>query len=183
VASANKRTGLPHFESKWAIEQHIHALGISSTILRPVFFMQNWYNYLREPILQGTLPLPLRPTTALQQISVEDIGAFALMAFSSPDRWRSRTVELAADSLTMIQMVELLSRVLTRRVTYVQVPWEQFRLSAGEEMMRMYRWFNDVSYQVDIPTLRREHPSLASLEQVLRHQNWAAAEPLIRKAA
>src|SRR6202140_2163429 len=39
VASANKRTGIPHFESKWRIEETVRGLSFPShVILRPVFF-------------------------------------------------------------------------------------------------------------------------------------------------
>lgn len=174
VVSADRKTGLPHFESKWQIEQHIHKLGIPFTILRPAFFMQNWHHYMRDQILQGTLPLPLDPNRSLQQISVEDIGAFAVVAFQNPNRWQGRTLELAAEELTMLKVADLLSRALGRSVKYVQVAWDQFRQNAGEEMTRMYRWFNDVGYKVDIAALRREYPSLATLEQTLQHQDWAA---------
>lgn len=183
VVSADRKTGLPHFESKWQIEQHIHQRGVPYTILRPAFFMQNWYSFMREPILNGTLPLPLSPQTTLQQISVEDIGAFAAMASQNPGKWAGRTIELAGEELSMPRMVETLSRVLARNVRYVQVPWEQFRQSAGEEMTKMYRWFNDVGYHVDIPNLRREYPNLATLEQVLRRQNWPSAASAAKQAA
>jgi uncharacterized protein YbjT (DUF2867 family) len=183
VVSADRKTGLPHFESKWQIEQHIHQCGLPYTILRPAFFMQNWYGFLREPILNGTLPLPLSPQTALQQISVEDIGAFAVLAFQNPSKWAGRTIQLAGDELTMVQVAETLSRVLGRNVIYVQVPWEQFRQNAGEEMTKMYRWFQDVRYHVDIATLRKEYPNLSTLEKALRRQDWAAAAAAIRKAA
>jgi uncharacterized protein YbjT (DUF2867 family) len=181
VVSADKRTGLPHFESKWQIEQHLHQIGLTCTVLRPAFFMQNWYGFLREPILNGTLPLPLDPQTRLQQISVDDIGAFAAMAFGQPDRWSGRTIELAGDELTVTQVAAVLSRVLGRRVDYVQLPWDQFEQSAGEEMTRMYRWFNDVGYHVDIAALRRECAALSTLEQALRQMPWAT--PAARKAA
>ncbi len=183
VVSADKRTGLPHFESKWQIEQHLCQSSLSHTILRPAFFMQNWYNYMREPILHGTLPLPLTPQTTLQQISVEDIGAFAVTAFQNPSKWHNRAIELAAEELTMLRVAELLTRAVGRPVKYVQVPWDQFRQNAGEEMTRMYRWFNDVGYHVDITALRREHPNLATLEKVLSQQDWKAAEAATRKAA
>jgi uncharacterized protein YbjT (DUF2867 family) len=183
VVSADRKTGLPHFESKWQIEQHLHHCGLPYAILRPAFFMQNWYGFLREPILNGTLPLPLNPQTALQQISVEDIGAFAALAFQNPSKWAGRTIELAGDELTMQRVAETLSHVVGRNVIYVQLPWDQFRQSAGEEMTKMYRWFNYVGYHVDIATLRMEYPNLSTLEKALRQQDWAAAAPAARKAA
>ena len=44
----------PVHESKWQIEQHVRALGLPATILRPVFFMEN-LRYLRtfEQFLQN----------------------------------------------------------------------------------------------------------------------------------
>jgi uncharacterized protein YbjT (DUF2867 family) len=183
VVSADRNTGIPHFESKWVIEQHIRKIELPFTVLRPAFFMQNWHNYMREPILHGTLPLPLKPQTPLQQISIEDIGAFAATAFQSPAKWLGKTVELAGEELTMMRVAELLARVAGQRVSYVQVPWDQFRQNAGEEMTRMYKWFEDVGYHVDIAALRRELPSLSTLEQVLRRQDWSAAESTARKAA
>jgi uncharacterized protein YbjT (DUF2867 family) len=174
---------LPHFESKWQIEQHIGQSGLSHTILRPAFFMQNWYSYTREPILNGTLPLPLNPQTPLQQVSVDDIGAFAALAFQNPSKWHGRTIELAGEELTPLRVAELLTRAVRRPVRYVQVPWQQFQQNAGEEMTKMYRWLNDVGYHVDITALRREHPTLATLEKVLSQQDWAASEAATRKAA
>src|SRR5215471_17354720 len=58
VGSANKQTGIPHFESKWRIEETVRSLRFPShVILRPVFFMEN----LLAPFsLQGsTLALAL----------------------------------------------------------------------------------------------------------------------------
>jgi len=183
VVSADQKTGLPHFESKWQIEQHVHQCGLPYTILRPAFFMQNWHSFLREPILDGTLPLPLHPHTRLQQISVEDIGAFAALAFQNPSKSAGRTIELAGQELTVQQVAEVLTRVLGRNVNYVQVPWEQFRQSAGEEITRMYRWFNDVGYHVNIAGLRKDYSNLATLEGVLRQEDWTSAATAAKKAA
>jgi uncharacterized protein YbjT (DUF2867 family) len=183
VVSADRKTGLPHFESKWQIEQHIRQLNLPFTILRPAFFMQNWNAYMRDPILQGTLSLPLAPETSLQQISVNDIGAFALRAFQEPRKWLGRTIELAGDELTMSEVANLLTQAVGRRVTYVQMPWDQFREIAGEEMTLMYRWFNDVGYHVAIEAVRKEYPALSTLEKVLREQDWTGASSPVRKAA
>jgi uncharacterized protein YbjT (DUF2867 family) len=61
VASADRKTGIPHFDSKFQIEEHIRNLGFRYTIFRPVFFMENFMN-MRDGIDQGTFSMPLKPT-------------------------------------------------------------------------------------------------------------------------
>ena len=43
VGSANRRTGVPHFDSKYEVEKHIARTGVRATVLAPVFFMENLY--------------------------------------------------------------------------------------------------------------------------------------------
>ncbi len=176
VGSAHRRTGLSHFESKWEIEQHLRRIGLPRTILRPVFFMQNWWAFAREPILRGTLPLPLRPEKPLQQISVDDLGAFVTLAFQQPAQWLGRELDIAGEELTMPQVAAVFTRVLGRPVEYLQVSMDEFCDQAGEEMAMMYQWFDQVGYNADIPALRREYPWLATLAQVLHQQDWALAQ-------
>src|SRR5207244_233815 len=83
VGSAHKRTGVPHFDNKWRIEETVRGLRFPShVILRPVFFMEN----LLAPFsLQGsTLAWALGSATKLQMIAVDDIGWFGARARSSP---------------------------------------------------------------------------------------------------
>jgi uncharacterized protein YbjT (DUF2867 family) len=41
VGGAERKSGVPHFESKRRVEEHIESLDIHHTFLRPVFFMEN----------------------------------------------------------------------------------------------------------------------------------------------
>ena len=43
VGSANRQTGVPHFDSKYEIEKHIAKIGVRATVLAPVYFMENLY--------------------------------------------------------------------------------------------------------------------------------------------
>jgi len=174
VGSAHRETGIPHFESKWEVEEHVRGSGVSYTVPRPVFFMQNW-EFMREPILGGTLPQPLDPDRPLQMLAVEDIGVFVAMAFENPDEWIGREVDLAGDEMAMLEIADTFSRVIGRQVDYVQVPWEGFEEQMGEEATVMYRWFNDYGYEADIAALEKEHPGLLSLEQYLRGHGWENA--------
>jgi len=45
VGGAEPESGVPHFESKRCVEEHIESLGIHHTFLRPCFFMDNFSRY------------------------------------------------------------------------------------------------------------------------------------------
>lgn len=173
VVSADKNTGIPHFDSKFQIEEHIRGTGLPYTILRPAFFMENWLG-MRQMIEQGNITLPLTPDTRLQMVAVDDIGALASMAFEQPAHWRGRAVELAGDELSMTELAAAFGRISGREVKYVQAPWDQFEANAGHELTIMYRWFQDVGYDVDIAALRREYSKLTGFERWLQ-STWKPA--------
>ena len=172
VGSADQKTGIPHFESKFRIEEHIRNAGVRFTIVRPVFFMENWLG-MRETIANGTLALPLEASTRLQMIAVDDIGGVAATAFEHPGKWQERTFELAGDELSMEELAREFSRVAGRDVRYVKVPWDEFEKKAGNEMTLMWRWFQDTGYHVDIPAVRQEYPKLMSFTRWL-NSYWHA---------
>jgi len=41
VASADQKTGIPHFDSKARVEAHIRSLAVPATVLAPAYFMEN----------------------------------------------------------------------------------------------------------------------------------------------
>ena len=171
VVAADQNTGIPHFESKGRIEERVRQTGMAYTILRPVFFMENWLG-MRDGMEAGAITLPLSPTTRLQMIAVDDIGAFAALAFEHPGRWRNRAFELAGDELSMTELADAFSRASGREVRYQQVPWDQFEQQAGHEMALMFRWFEDQGYNVDIAGVRSEYPHLTGFNKWLA-QNWS----------
>jgi uncharacterized protein YbjT (DUF2867 family) len=178
VGSANRNTGIPHFESKWKIEEHIHSLNLNYTILRPVFFMENFYMPdTQKPLYEGTLALGLRPDKALQMIAVDDIGVFAARAFDKPGDFLGRELDLAGDELTGPQMAELMGKAIGRTVTFKQLPIELIR-KFSEDYALMMEWFNARGYEADIPRLREEHPGLETLETWLVRAAWKKAEPV-----
>ena len=175
VAGADQNTGIPHFESKGKIEQHIRQIGIPYTILRPVFFMENWLT-MRDTIENGEIALPLSPNRKLQMIAVDDIGAFVALAFEHPGHWHNCAYELAGDELSMTEVADAFSRASGREVRYRQVPWDQFEQQAGPEMTVMFRWLEEKGYNVDIAAVRQHHPRLKNLTfWIDEHWNRLAA--------
>jgi len=171
VASADQAIGIPHFESKRRIEDHVRNCGMRYTIFRPVFFMENWLG-MREQIEQGTMAFPLSPDTRLQMIAVDDIGAFVAMAFEKPGHWQGRATEIAGDELSMTELAQAFSRMTGREVTYRQVPMDEVEQESGPDLAAMYRWFENVGMHVDISAVRQEHPQLMTFERWLQSK-WA----------
>jgi len=77
VGSANRQTGVPHFDSKYEVEKHIAKVGVRAAILAPVAFMENLY-FIKEQLAKGIYAAALPPARALAQVAVADIGAVAV---------------------------------------------------------------------------------------------------------
>ena len=168
VGSAHKRTGVPHFDNKWRIEETVRGLRFPShVILRPVFFMEH---LLAPDSLQGdTLSSALGPATKLQMIAVHDIGWFGARAFTDAAALNRREIDLAGDVRTMPEAAEILTEALGRPITFAQTPIEQVR-QYSEDMALMLEWFERVGYSADIADLEREFGrALTKLPDWARH--------------
>lgn len=147
VASADRQTGIPHFDNKFRVENTVRGLNFPSySIIRPVFFMEN----LPSPwFLNGDqLVSALDPKTVLQMIAVADIGRYGALAFTDP-RFRNLELDIAGDAVTMPQAAATLGEALGRRIEYVQIPISEVRKNS-EDFALMLEWFEKVGYDADI---------------------------------
>lgn len=147
VASAQRQTGIPHFENKWRVEEVIRGLGFPSyVIVRPVFFMEN---LLSPWFLNGdTIGTALPPTTVLQMIAVDDIGKYGLLAFEREDL-KNQAIDIAGDALTLPAATATLSEALGKKLNYVEYPIAAVRANS-EDFALMLEWFAKVGYNADI---------------------------------
>ncbi|MBI4400542.1 MAG: NmrA/HSCARG family protein [Nitrospirae bacterium] len=176
VASADRNTGIPHFETKRRVEQHIKTIGLPATILRPVFFMENFSTFFR-PSKEGILAMPLRSDTKLQMIALKDIGEFGAAAFLRPTEFIGQTIDLAGDELTMPQVATHLSRTMGRPIPFQQMPDNQAEATMGHDFAVMFRWFNTVGYSVDIPALRQRYGiPLTTFAELIKTAAWAKGQ-------
>jgi uncharacterized protein YbjT (DUF2867 family) len=151
VASAHRRTGIPHFDNKARVEDALRASGIPSrVIIRPVFFMDNLLGGWFKPALDtGVLAMGIKPGTALQMVAVTDIGAYGALAFIRAAELNGSEIDIAGDELTMPQAAEVLTLAAGRTIRHLQVPIEDVR-KASEDYALMLEWFDAVGYNVDI---------------------------------
>ncbi len=168
VGGADRGTGIPHFESKWANERYMRKLGLPLSVLRPAYFMENLNGPgFRKSIPAGRILMALDPDKPLQMISVEDIGFIAAIMLDNPQDWMGRSLEIAGDSLTMPEVAEKISSYVGHRVEYIAQPLDE--LEEYPERLAMMRWLNQSGYRADIEAIRGMHPSLMTLDRWLQN--------------
>jgi uncharacterized protein YbjT (DUF2867 family) len=172
VASAHQHTGIPHFDSKFAVEDHLRRSGIPFAIVAPVAFMENAISpYALPSLRQGQLGFGMPADKPLQMVALEDLGAFDTFVIENPTKFRGQRVEIASDEINGLQQAEILSRALGRPVQYRPIPIEALR-QRSEDQARMAEWMTQHGYTVDIGRLRRDYPSIGWH----RYAEWAAEQ-------
>ena len=175
VGGAERKTGIPHWESKWEVEEHIRSLGLPVTVIRPVTFMEGYYiDQVEIGLLKGKLVDAVRSDKPYQTIATDDIGAYVALAFERPTEFIGKELEIAGSELTNSEAAKIFGRVLGRPVKFQKLPLPLVRLVLGKEFYLMFRWFNEAGYKADIPGLRRAYPEVRpqSLEEWLRSEGW-----------
>ena len=160
---AGEAPEVSHFAAKAAIERHIESIGLPFTILRPGGFMENvLMPIVVKGLAKGKLTTPAAVDAPQQLIAVDDIGAFAALAFREREKHLGRTIALAGDVASVRRQAEVLSIVLGRPVKPAKLPGPITRLALGGDLYRMFRWIdqNGSRTHVDIGALRVQHPGL-----------------------
>jgi len=177
VGGADRQSGVGHFESKWAVEEHIRRIGVPATILRPVFFIDN----LTTPgpwglVAWGAVAWALRGGKKLQVIAVDDIGAFVALVLADPQRFIGQAIEIAGDEATWPELRAAQARVSGKRRLAIPLPPAVLSL-LDRDLSQMFRWLRTGGYAADLAALRQLLPALKNLEQGLRGEDRGAALP------
>lgn len=176
VAHADRDTGVPHYESKFAIEQHLRESGVPFTILGPAAFMDNYRTgWTLDGLRTGVFSWPMPTDQPFALICAHDIGAFAALALDRRGDFLGRRIDIAADRLTPAQIAAALTEALAIPVAHRQVPLEYVR-ARSEDLAAMFDYFTTVGLDVDLITLRRDHPTIAwtSFPDWAARQDWSA---------
>jgi uncharacterized protein YbjT (DUF2867 family) len=174
VASANRATGISHFDGKYTVEKHLQAAGVPYTIVAPVFFMENLLQpWMASGLRQGKLAMALPAGRSLQQITVADIGTFVAAVIERGDTVFGHRFDIAGDELTGKEAAAILTKVTGWEVHYEGFPPDALR-AQSEDLAVMFKWFDSTGYAADIKSLRRDFP------EVTWHtfEEWARTQDL-----
>ena len=164
------------------IEHYLRRTETPATVLRPATFMEEvpWY-WLSRYGRDLTLATPFVATAHLPLVALDDVGALAALAALWPREFGGRTVEVAGDTETPLDIAALLTAALGEPVRYEEVQVEGVFV------------YQEASTQVhDVEWLRGAYPRLHTFStwleaggglELCRHAAGLATAPTQRQAA
>lgn len=155
----NELTGVPRFDAKPRIEAHIRQLNMTTTIIRPMIFME----MLLRPgfgLDEGRLMSLIRPDHSIQLTAVEDIGRFVAAVLADKARFGGATLKIASDRLTGRELEVVLSEAAGRPITYER--FSEDVLAANTDLAHMAKSLEDgpLAEQVDLTLMHEINPDL-----------------------
>ena len=171
VAGADLNTGIPHFDSKYKIENHIKQLGLPYTIIRPNSLFENFLiPQVRSRILKGKLASPINKDKVQQFISAVDIGEISADIFLNQDKYLGKTITIGSEEMDMQQVATTFSEVLDKKISYQKFPMLLVRLVMGKDLYKMFKWMNENNaiFIKDLELFKKENPNLTSLKHWIK---------------
>ena len=171
--TGRRGTGVGSFESKLDVEDHIAALGLPATVLRPMAFMELmtdraffppagvWHVW---PTLAGwDFPVPW--------LSCHDLGRIAELVFAQPQRFIGQGLRLTADVRSLGECREIFTRVVGRGPRRFPMPVRLLERFA-QDTVSLWRWACTAQLDLDTALTRSLVPDALTVEAWLRA--WAA---------
>jgi uncharacterized protein YbjT (DUF2867 family) len=115
-------------------EENIEASGLPYTFLRPNGFMQNLVNYNAGTIRSQNAFYGCQGNGAVSVVDIRDIAAVAVIVLAATGHEGKSYTLTGGEALTNGQIAEKISRVVERKISYVDLPPAEFKkatLSAG----------------------------------------------------
>ena len=151
VINASKQNGVKHLVrstasgadsngqiqmARWAgaSEDLIKASGLNYTILRPYSFLQNFINFHSQTIKQyNGFYLPTGDAK-LSMLDINDLGEFAAIVLLNEEHF-GKIYELSGQTYSNEILAETLSKVLDKKIIYIDVPEEKAKESMLSNQM------------------------------------------------
>ncbi len=171
-------TGVPSWDTKVAVTQHLRRLGIPLTILRPECFMEIMTDKDFYPNVTAWHIMPnLAGTgTTIPWLAVDDLGAIAAKVFAEPDRYIGQDIALAGDVKSLAECRAIWAEVNGKPPRGFPMPVWLFKRVAGPsgtDLPIMWRWLRTGDVPKDPEVTRAIHPDAMTVREWLDRRRAA----------
>jgi len=153
AANADRSTGVPHFDSKQRIEEHLAAGAVRWTVLGPAAFVDDKFGeWSLSGLRRGVLGLPMPSDAPLPLVAVADIAAVAVLALEQPARFDGVRLDLAGEVTTPAAMAAVLTEAIGSPIRHHRPSLEVVERHSTD-LALMFRYFSEVGLDVAVPAL------------------------------
>ncbi|MFO7170514.1 MAG: NmrA/HSCARG family protein [Chloroflexota bacterium] len=174
AGTGRRGTGIPSWETKLLVEDHMKALELPLTILRPMAFMELMADKKFFPAVAAwnLMPRLVGGSRPLPWICADDLGAIAAHVFASPQQFVGRELTLASDVQSLDQCRWLYREVMGAPPQQFPMPlwlFERFGF-VGRDLTTMWRWLRAGEVDLDTAPTRAIHPEALTVRAWLSRQ-------------
>jgi uncharacterized protein YbjT (DUF2867 family) len=171
-------TGVPSWDSKVLIADHMRQLGLPITVLRPMAFMELMTDkdFYPQVSVWHVMPKLMGWDRTLPWLAADDVGVIASFAFEDPGRFVGQEIPLAGD----LKSLDDCRRMWTdagRRPRGFPMPTWLFKRVAGDDLPKMWTWLRDGNVPLDTGPTRAVHPAARTMEHWLTSHIAAGQSP------
>jgi len=177
AGTGRKGTGVPSWETKLQIEDHMKALELPLTILRPTAFMELMTHKKFFPPVAAwqVMPKLMGSSRRLPWLCTEDLGVMGAKAFADPHSFAGKDLTLATDVRSLDECRSIYREVIGRNPRRLPMPvwlFERFGF-VGKDLTTMWRWLRTGYVDLDTSPTRAIHPDALTVEGWLSNQKAA----------
>jgi uncharacterized protein YbjT (DUF2867 family) len=168
-AGVGEPTGVPSWETKLAVEEHMRQRDVPFTVLRAMAFMELMTDPSFFPAV-GTWniwPKLMGDDQPVPWLSVDDLGEIAAKAFADPDQFVGKDLRLASDLQTLADCRVLYRDVMGHGPRSFPMPMAMFDLFTKHDLTTMWRWCRTGPVPRDTSQTRAILPSALTVRQWL----------------
>lgn len=172
AGTGERGTGIPSWEAKLDVEDHIMRLGMKFTSLRPEAFMELMTVKSYYPAV-GTWRIWPRISgedKGIAWLAVEDVGVVAASVFARPESYIGESLVLVADVKSIAECREIYREVMGKPPSTFPMPvWLFDRFTRGD-VTAIWRWVKTGEFVVDTAPTRAIHPTALSVREWMVRQ-------------
>jgi uncharacterized protein YbjT (DUF2867 family) len=172
-------TGIPSWETKLLVEDHMRTLALPLTIVRPMAFMELMTEQKFFPAASTwhIMPKMMGEARPVGWLCTDDLGAVVAHVFADPQRFVGKDLALASDVQSLAQCRSLYRDVLGSPPPQFPLPPWLFRRFGfvGRDLTTMWNWLRAGDIDLDTTPTQTIHPEALSVQAWLRRRKQARA--------
>jgi uncharacterized protein YbjT (DUF2867 family) len=172
AGTGERGTGIGSWESKLDVEDHLHELGLTVTVLRPAAFME----LMTDPAFYPAVgvwqvwPKIAGGSFVVPWLCCRDLGVIAERVFADPGRHAGRTLKLASDARSLDDCRRTYTRAFGRGPRRFPMPVRLLERFVPDTVA-LWRWTRTGALDVDVDVARSVHPAALDVEAWLDTQD------------